>query len=94
MPRREADHVSKVSAPWSIIGRDGDGEHSGAVITPLGIVYVYSADADGGEPGVTTARFVWKGRCHARLWERGFTRRGLATIAARFAREIAGTVAS
>lgn len=63
----------------------------GYVSTPLGIVAVDSWQPVGekGDPE-TYMRFVWAGREHSRTVYRGFTSaRSLATVAGRFAREIA-----
>jgi hypothetical protein len=65
----------------------------GDVVTPLGIVSV-DGGCVGGHRGVpvhyVTLDFVYGGRHHSRYIERveQFTRRGLTTMATRFAREM------
>ena len=55
----------------------------GEVATPFGYVLAWSDD------GTSSLRFMWGGREYSKVIKRPFTRRGLATVAARFAREIA-----
>lgn len=62
----------------------------GVTTTPFGFVYAYSV-WDEADPGKDQTRieFVWREREHVRQLNRAYTNRGLATLAARFAREIA-----
>lgn len=70
-------------------GQPGETYLQGEVITPQGIVTVYS---QGGPRWFTASsyRIVVNGRLHTRGEKRRRTKRGLAIMAGRFAREIAG----
>jgi len=59
---------------------------AGCVFTDLGIVMVYS------EKERSNLVFIFAGRLYDRHIDRGYTKRGLATVAGRFAREIAQKV--
>ncbi|MFN2398876.1 MAG: hypothetical protein ABR543_09605 [Gemmatimonadaceae bacterium] len=68
---------------------------NGVVATPHGWVRVISGrdwvfDAGLGSPEVTRFQFLWRGRHYDRTYNRFFTWRGAARVAARFARQIAG----
>lgn len=71
-------------------GDNGARWFHGPIQTPHGIVEVYSQGLDDRDNALTWYRFVWGGYIHRR-YEYGVARRsrGLAIMAARFAREIA-----
>lgn len=60
----------------------------GHVLTPNGIVNVNSNTYH--KNGFTSIHLMHKGKCYLRSFERYYTPRGLVTLAARFAAEIAG----
>lgn len=90
MSEKRFDDSIAVSAPFSRIRRrdtrDGVGSWwDGEVVTPQGIVSVYSDER------YTRLDFVYGGRLYMRNDRGGKrTERGLAILAGRFAREIAG----
>ncbi len=57
--------------------------YDGIVTTPLGHVWVQYADAEN-----TVLRFIHAGRAHYVSLSRGYTRRGLAMLAGRFAKAV------
>jgi hypothetical protein len=95
IPARAHDTSWKTRTDASPIERRANGQIDGHVITPDGIVVVFSApkmfaDVDAGTYfGPTTRlRFAFGGRIHSRSYTSMLTRRGAAIVAARFAREI------
>ena len=87
------DWNMKVSEPWNRVFKHPDGYLEGCVITAHGIVYVYSQG--GMKDGIkdvphTTMQFVQGGRVYNRGIDKRYTKRGLVTIAHRFAKEVSG----
>jgi hypothetical protein len=78
---------SKVGSGWNWIQTRKTGIErvyfEGTVITPHGIVDVYS------EQSVTAISFVHDGRLYRRIWRKGFAPQGLSRLAKAFAKEIA-----
>jgi hypothetical protein len=65
----------------------------GYVITPLGLIGVYSQWPDSGNPGsdsFTTFEVVRDGRAYTKRVMRTYTDRGLVRVAGQFAREVLG----
>lgn len=83
------DHMSLSGRSFSRTElRDSGGWIDGAVVTPWGIVLVY---AQGDAVHVNNSRldFAHNGRLHIRNFKgKRYTQRGLARVAAKFAREI------
>lgn len=97
IPARAHDTSWKTRTDASPVERKPNGQIDGYVITPNGIVTVFSgphmfADIDAGTYfGPTTRlRFAFGGRIHSRSYTSILTRRGAAIVAARFSREITG----
>lgn len=63
----------------------------GCVITPYGIVSMYSQGHDLACDKHTHLDFVLDGRCHSLSIKRAFTAKGCAIVAGRFAKQIAGS---
>lgn len=83
------DGANKVTAPLGCLiamkTHDGDGEwYYGAVLTRHGYVRVHA------EPTFTSLSVVHAGKAVYRHIQRAYTRRGLVTLADRFAAEICG----
>ncbi len=83
------DGVNKVTAPHGghlMVNTTADGErwHYGAVLTQYGYVQVHA------EPTFTSLSVVHDGFAVYRHIPRAYTRRGLVTLANRFAEEICG----
>jgi hypothetical protein len=95
IPPRAHDTSWKTRTDASPVVQKPNGQIDGHVITPDGIVVVFSgphmfADVDAGTYfGPTTRlRFAFGGRMHTRSYTSMLTRRGAAIVAARFSREI------
>lgn len=56
--------------------------YEGVVITPLGIVDVYSQE------GYTSLVIAWRGRQHRRTYQKEYTPRTLSRLAKQFAKDI------
>lgn len=74
---------------WSVyrpigVTRRHENYIDGYVETPHGIVLTYS------EQNYASAHLIYDGRSYMRTWNRSFSPRGLAIVAARFARGVAG----
>lgn len=66
------------------------GYDQGVVVTQFGYVSVYAQGArDSKGTPCTSLHFVWKGREYTRYITKRYTRRGMVTLADRYAREIA-----
>jgi hypothetical protein len=84
---KQQDFSMKLTSPINRIWKHPDGYFEGCVFTPNGIVNVYSQGGESETPS-TNLDFVWEGRLHSRRIPRRFTRRGLVTVANRYAEEI------
>lgn len=76
------DDSSAVGTGWNRLHFRGT-YTDGNVVTPYGIVQVYSQDE------FTIMTFVIEGRMYRREWKRGYTERGLVRLAKQFAKEYA-----
>jgi hypothetical protein len=82
---KSSNYTMKVLRPWGGISQNKeDGYAEGVVFTPNGIVDVYSQD---GDPH-TVLRVVIDGRLHQRNIHKAYTKRGLVTLATRYAAEL------
>lgn len=82
------DEVSKVSRPISYLTTNQDGiVVSGVVLTKYAIVEIYHYHSGN---AMTTFTVVKDGLQHTRTANRRYTKRGLVTLANRFAKEVFG----
>lgn len=95
IPPRAHDTSWKTRTDASPVEQKPNGHLDGYVITPDGIVVVFSAprmfaDIEAGTYfGPTTRlRFAFGGRIHSRSYTSILSRRGAAIVAARFSREV------
>jgi hypothetical protein len=79
----------KLTHPLNRAWKHPAGYVEGCVLTPNGIVAVYSQGSEKDVPS-TNLDFVWEGRLYSRTIKRRYTQRGLVTVANRFADEIRG----
>jgi hypothetical protein len=78
-----------VDRPLDRVFTDPRGWRHGSVITSLGAVVVYADNRETTAKPCTSFDFVWQGRLYHRSIEgRVFTKRGIVTMAGRFAREV------
>lgn len=82
-----ADWNAKITEPWNRVWKHPGGYLEGCVITPHGIVAVYSQGGEAEVPS-TNLTFVHEGRVHQRTIGKRYTQRGLVTISNRYAKEI------
>lgn len=71
-------------------GREGQRYLDGNVLTPYGIVSAYAQGHGDGYLPSSSYQIIHKGRLYSRQEPVARTRRGLAIMAAKFAKEIAG----
>lgn len=81
------DFSMKLTAPINRVWKHPAGYLEGCVFTPSGIVNVYSQGGDSEVPS-TNLDFVWEGRLYSRRIDKRYSRRGLVTVAHRYAEEI------
>lgn len=84
--KKKKQHDDSFAIPRQFGGqlRARDGYIDGPVVTLLGIVIAYTQE------NYTRLDFVWNNRLHVRTIDRRFSKRGLVTKAAQFAKEVAG----
>jgi hypothetical protein len=83
------DWSMKLDRTIGRISTHDDGYLYGVVITRDGVVDVYSQGGEDGMVPSTTMTFAMAGRMYSRTFKKRYSKRGLATVAARFAAEIA-----
>jgi len=81
----QMDRDCAVSAPWAS-WQKRDGYETGDYFSRAGIVQIYRQQAGRPYPSL---HFVWDGRLYSRSWNHAYTRRGCATLARRFVRDVA-----
>lgn len=79
----------KLAHSMNRVWRNKHDNWEGCVVTPNGIVAVYSQGGIDETPS-TSLDFVWEGRLYSRRIPRRYSRSGLVTIANRYAAEIRG----
>lgn len=78
---------AKLTSPWNRVWKHPDGYLEGCVITPHGIVAVYSQGSATETPS-TNLTFVYGGRVYQRTIPKRYTKRGLVTVANRYAGDV------
>lgn len=84
---KQQDWNQKLTSPWNRVWRHPHGYLEGCVITPHGIVAVYSQGGENEVPS-TNLTFVYEGRVYSRTIPKSYTQRGLVTVANRYAQEV------
>lgn len=85
---QDENYVIRQSRNWVTTQSGSLGEYlSGKIFTPYGIVSVLSGNSSP-DSQFTRLDFIIKNRQYIRRYRKRFTKRGLTTLATRFAREI------